>query len=44
MLRAVERGDLEVVQLLVDYGANVNASTNADGAWGRQRVVDDRRL
>ena len=44
LLRAVERGDHELVQLLVDYGADVNASDVRRGATAVHRAVARRDL
>lgn len=44
LLRAVERGDFEVVQLLVDYGADVNVSDVRRGATAVHRAVARRDL
>jgi len=42
LLRAVERGDYEVVHLLVDFGADVNASDVRRGATAVHRAVARR--
>lgn len=44
LLRAVERGDHELVSLLVDYGADVNASDVRRGATAVHRAVARRDL